>query len=302
MTWDTTSSVVFTGEKILPQINNLPNTLIVVKYSYIQGEEVEPVNVGTYVASATLTTISANYEIEGTLADLTYTITAKQVDCSALAWTETTEYTYSGNAFKPKLIELPNGIEAVYNYTTNADEPAVVENPINAGNYLAYVTIRPINDNYEIVNYTQLDSLNFVIIKAEDDYNQENGEPENPETPSENMVIMSFEYDFQEYNLYANGEGTIEYDEINEYYFVVVGSDDEVEVNDEIEILNLFIFEALTIVDVNNPDSEEIELTEGLIEYIYLMVDIDQENNQKFAGINIDGEKSLRFYFVQADA
>lgn len=303
LTWNTSSSVEFTDKEILPEINNMPNTLTIVKYSYTKGEEeVEPVNVGTYVASATLKTISANYEIEGTFEDLIYTITSKQVDCSSLAWTTTTEYTYSGNAVKPELIELPKGVEAVYNYTTNAEVPVVVENPTNAGSYLAYVTIRAINNNYEIANYTQLDSLSFVIIKVEDDDNQDGGETENPETPSEDMVIMSFEYDFQEYSLYANGESSIEYDEINEYYFVVVGSSDDVEVGALIEISNLFIYESSTIVDINSQDSEVIELSEGKLDFIELIVDIDQENNQKFAGVEIDGEKSLRFYFVQADA
>lgn len=166
--WDTEDSVVFTGKTILPEISSLIEGLKVDEYIYLLGEEVvEPINVGIYTVHAELSTISDNYEIEGAFEDLSFEVIAKEVDCSALAWTETVEFTYNNTVFRPELKELHEGVKSTYHYTTK--EGVECLEPKAAGEYIAYVTISAINPNYSIINYTQLDSLDFKILKAEID-------------------------------------------------------------------------------------------------------------------------------------
>jgi hypothetical protein len=195
LTWNMGNEVTFTGEEIKPTISNLLNSIKVVEYTYTKSsEEVDSVvNVGTYTASVELVPINNNYEIEGVCSSLIYTINPKPVDCSSLAWVETTEYTYNTNFIEPKLQQVPAGIQAIYTYITK--EGQSVEHPTNAGEYIANVEIEPINSNYVITNKI-LQSLSFEILKAEIDITNINW----------NTDLTEFEYNSTEIKPVLNVE------------------------------------------------------------------------------------------------
>lgn len=164
LTWNTGATITYTGDAIEPEITTLPNTLTVV-YSYTQNSEsAEPINVGTYVAHAELTTISNNYEIEGTFADLTFEITHIEVDFTGIDWTKESPYTYTGSAIQPVLNNVPETVEVTYTYTQDTNAAT----PINVGTYVASVDVQVKNDNYKIIN-NSIVAFEYEIIAQEVD-------------------------------------------------------------------------------------------------------------------------------------
>lgn len=210
LTWNMTQAE-YTGEQILPEITTLPDTLTVA-YSYTQDSETaEPINVGTYVAHAELSVISNNYEIEGAFADLTYTITPIEVDCSSLAWTDTREYAFNGTEQKPTLIDELEGLEITYSYFEGEGAQFTAQSVVNAGTYTALVTVKPASENYTLLDYTQLESITFVINQMQIDvtdiawenteefvYNGETFEPELTGTQNIPTNHVTLEYFYTE--------------------------------------------------------------------------------------------------------
>ncbi len=172
-----------------------------------------------------------------------------------MAWTETVEYTYNNSAFRPELKELPEGVKPTYRYTTK--EGVECLEPKAAGEYVAYVTISAINPNYSIINYTQLDSLDFEILKAEIDitelawnttetefvYNKELIKPILNKTDIDG--VLTFDYTYTSSNGFVSG--VVEPRNVGEYIAraeFVYDADNYILIkNDEVTYQNVMIYE-----------------------------------------------------------
>jgi len=237
-------SLIYSGEEIRPVLNYQEDNNVGLNYTY---SSVSPINVGDYTASVEIVLKNANYKIINSehIVDLSYTIVPQEVDCSTLAWTETIEYVYnSTQAAKPELKGIPTGVSETYTYTTKAGDP--IDNPINVGEYIAYVSVVAINANYVISEEPVLLPLNYSIIPAEIEISDlawdvesnefvYNGESFEPKLNKENVEgVLTFEYRYSSNSSMSGGS-----------------SAETINVGDYIAIAN-FIYDSNNYVIVNN--------------------------------------------------
>lgn len=169
--WVEESPYTYNENGTLPVLNNEPEN-VEITYSYTQGGEVVevPTNVGTYIAHVEIKLENDNYVIvNNNIVDFEYEIIPLEVDCSTLAWTDLREYTFDGEEQKPTLIEEFDGLEVTYSYYEGEDTQTIAQNVINVGTYTASVMVRPLNANYTLLNYTELEDIAFVINKMQID-------------------------------------------------------------------------------------------------------------------------------------
>lgn len=140
-TWNYTAPFTYDGTEKTVALNPGVSDKLTVGYSGEKGT-----NAGSYTAKVTLTVKEAdasNYEIAGTVADLSWVINKAQINLSAFTW-GTTEFTYDGSL---KTVALTNAdaTKLSIDYTGNT--------ATNSGSYNASVTITLRNEyaaNYEL--------------------------------------------------------------------------------------------------------------------------------------------------------
>lgn len=118
--WASSGELVYDGTLKVVGLTGLPDDISV------EYENNVATDAGTYHASAVLSTESRNYvapEIEG----CTWTITKAVPDISGISWSYAFEFTYDGYEKRVELMDLPEGMSAVYEGNTG----------IEAGDYTA---------------------------------------------------------------------------------------------------------------------------------------------------------------------
>lgn len=152
--------LTYSGNAIKPTISNAVEGIKIYEYLYTQkGVEVIPINVGSYSVEAVLSAENNNYELSADFIELIYTISARPIDCSIIMWQEHNEYDYDGLTKTPQLINVPEGLNVVYNYKTQ--DGNFVDAPIDAGDYTAIANLSVESDNYQIVG--NVEDFNYKI-------------------------------------------------------------------------------------------------------------------------------------------
>ena len=149
--WNYIAPFTYSGESYTVALENLPAEITDVLYT-----DNAAALAGTYVAKATLVYDDSNYELDGTVEDLTWVINRQLIDLSGVKWSYTAPFVYTGEEFKVLLENLPAGVIAAYvnNVATNAGE---------GYHAVATLTLED-SDNYEI-SVSEF-TLNWSIDKA----------------------------------------------------------------------------------------------------------------------------------------
>ncbi len=150
ITWVAADKLIYDGTVKVVGLTGLPEDV------EVQYENNTAVEAGTYHASAVLSTESRNYtapQIRG----CTWTIAKAVPDVSELSWNYIIDFTYDGYAKRVELMDLPEGMKAVY----EGNEA------IEAGTYQAKarVSMRD-TTNYETV---EIPPLEWNILKRDYD-------------------------------------------------------------------------------------------------------------------------------------
>lgn len=117
--------------------------------------------VGTYIITPYGLT-STNYTIDyqsGTL-----TVTKLTIDLSTATWNYPSPVDYDGQVHKPTINGVPADVNVTYTYK-KAGEGTPIENPKNAGSYVAEAVFGAANENYEVINTGSLQNHPFTINK-----------------------------------------------------------------------------------------------------------------------------------------
>ena len=149
LTWANATGLVYNGEVKEILLTNVPNTLTP---TYTGNKES---NAGNYVAKVTFTPVDANnYQVEGSVADLNWSIEKATIDVSGLQWNYTSPLVYNGQVQTVTLNNVPNNVSVAYINNAKSE----------VGSYVATATFTSTNNNYK-VSPTSL-TLNWVIQAA----------------------------------------------------------------------------------------------------------------------------------------
>lgn len=108
---------------------------------------------GTYVTTATFTSLSVNYVIVGSVAPLEWRILPAVIDASTFKWNYTAPFTYDGTEKKVQLTNVPVGVNVTY----------VNNIATEAGTYTAIAKTVSANPDYKLVGLTP--NLTWTIKK-----------------------------------------------------------------------------------------------------------------------------------------
>ncbi len=153
------NGVVYSGFKGIDNEGLLEGEIIYT-YNYSKGQDK-----GSYTISIKTSTVSSdNYDI--VLNNGTLTVDAKVIDLTGVGlWQSNTTHIYDGQAFKPELIDVPEGIKANYSYFSNTLGGGEVT-PVEVGDYYVTVTLEELNSNYVIKEDTNpgIEGISFSIV------------------------------------------------------------------------------------------------------------------------------------------
>ena len=162
--WQNVDNLIYNGMAKCPKLESVPGVVQVrYEYSFLEETGIDPINVGEYCAKAELILLDDNYEIVGSVPNLSFTIKKAKINVSSLLWESFDNLIYDGFSKTPKLVSVPNNVVASYIYASNGER---VE-PVDAGKYEAIVSFTVVNDNYEIAGIVE--SLSFEIKKSKID-------------------------------------------------------------------------------------------------------------------------------------
>lgn len=196
VSWEQKSGKIydFTGSAITPTLTGLPDVGCTVNYTYSdnltdQNKLVggKSVNVGSYKATATITTTSGNFRLVNcNIQDFEYSIKEMTIDVSTFSWGVGNTLEYDGNTQKPTMAigsAYSKHISFRYYYIAEADIPknipkesdfdSIDTNPVNVGKYVvyAYPKFACDSENYELkdgeVNVSNYVTKSFEIVEAE---------------------------------------------------------------------------------------------------------------------------------------
>ena len=149
VTWNYSDPLVYTGTAQTVTLVGVP-ALVTVTYL---GNSAT--NAGTYTASVTLSYDTANYELVGTIAPLTWVIDKADYDMSGVSWTYTgTPFTYDITEKTITVTGLPTGVTVASYEENSATAP---------GTYTASVIFQ-----YDSANFNEpiLDEVEWAIFAA----------------------------------------------------------------------------------------------------------------------------------------
>ncbi len=156
--WDYTEAFTYDSLEHSVSLKDIPDGLNV---SYKTNEEDgnSKINAGSYETIALLSVVNDNYEIinNSNSLSLDWSINKAIYDLSNVNWTSTTEFTYDGSSKKVELNNVPKGLKVTY--TDNEK--------VNAGSYKAKINIEKDDTNYEIINNSISEAIDWVIKKKE---------------------------------------------------------------------------------------------------------------------------------------
>ena len=149
LAFENTDGYVYNGTAYKPELVLGTNTDIDVTYKYTakgSNVEVDPINAGTYVVTATVAPKdTANYKIDTeTVFTKEYVVEKFTLNIGTLVFENTDGYVYNGTAYKPELVIGNNSdIKVTYKYTAKGSSVEV--DPINAGTYVVTATVEPVD-------------------------------------------------------------------------------------------------------------------------------------------------------------
>ncbi len=164
LTWEDVSNLVYDEEAKYPELLDTPEYIIVVGYIYYEKGDgtklnVVPINVGEYVAEASLVSTNSNYQLSQATVTLEFEIKQAEIDASTFTWQYLKKFEYTGSNIGPVLVDVPYFISVTYNYQTDQTNAFT-----NVGDYTATVALEVNDNNYKVVN--QAPTCEYSIIKT----------------------------------------------------------------------------------------------------------------------------------------
>lgn len=318
VSWEYESGKIydFNGSAITPTLTGLPDVGCTVNYTYsdnLTGQsklvDGKSVNVGSYKATATVTTTSGNFQLVNcNIQDFEYSIKEMTIDVSTFSWGVENTLEYNGNTQKPTMDtgNYSKHISFNYYYIAEKDAPSNIPkesdfdsiklNPINVGKYLiyAYPVFVHDSDNYNLKDgeVYVFDHIikSFEIVEAELPTDQIGWNVTTKPSDIENWDEANFELkENEEITVKVNAPTDILniFDIVYEVNFIEQNS--EVIINDKRN--NYTIQVTLTVKDGLRNNYTSIEYKMFLYAYVH---------TNPFASIVVNGESVSFAEFIKS--
>lgn len=147
--WNYSSAFTYDGKVKEVSLVNVPS-LVSVKY-----ENASNVNAGKYAAKATFVYDEANYELVGSVSDLSWEISKAKIDVTKVSWDYSQAFKYDGKEKTVSLKNVPDLVKVTYEAASAT----------KVGKYIAKANLE-VNENYELVGNATL-SLNWEISEGD---------------------------------------------------------------------------------------------------------------------------------------